>query len=409
MPSPAKNTVPRTPPRRGTPDFLLLILTIILVAFGVIMVFSASSMSATFWQDGDSLYYTKKQVLGVVLGSIGMLVAMNIHFTTLRKWTPAIFFMVLVLLVSVLAFGKEIKGAKSWFVIGGLQIQPVEMAKVGIVMYLSFLITKKGENFRSFKKGLLPSLMIIGIVIGLILLQPDLGSSIVLGLGALLVLIAGGANLKHLAMLAGAGAALGGFILGIAMLINPDIAGSYRLARLTTFIDPWADERGTGFHIVQSMYAFGHGGFTGAGFGQSIQKLHFLPAPHSDFIFAIIGEELGFIGSALFLLVYLLFIWRGIIVSLRCSDTYGTLVGLGLIGTMGIQALINIGGVTNSIPLTGVTLPLISYGGTSVMVTLTSLGILLGISRDYNRAAHEAQSDSSAKSKPAFRGRTISG
>jgi cell division protein FtsW len=166
----------------------------------------------------------------------------------------------------------------------------------------------------------------------------------------------------------------------------------YRMERITTFLDPWADETGSGFHVIQSLYAFGHGGWTGAGFGQSIQKLHFLPAPHNDFIFSIIGEELGFLGSSLFLLVYLLFIWRGIIVALRATDTFASLTGIGIIGTIAIQALINLGGVTNSIPLTGVTLPLISYGGTSVLVTLASLGILLGISRDYNREAEEAHS-----------------
>lgn len=380
--------------RRGTPDFLLLILTFALVLFGLIMVFSASSMSAAYYYAGDSLLFTKKQILGIVLGIIGMIVCMNIHYTKLKKLTPLFFFVVLVALVLVPFFGKDVKGARSWFPVGPLQLQPSEFAKTALVMYLAALITKKGDKFRDFKKGLLPALLIVGLVAFLIMLQPDFGSAVILSMGALLVIIAGGANLKQLALLGLAGGAL--LSIGTFIMVMANSEFGYRMERITTFFDPWADESGAGYHIIQSLYAFGHGGLTGAGFGQSIQKLHFLPAPHNDFIFSIIGEELGFIGSAFFLLVYLLFIWRGIIVALRATDTFASLTGLGIIGTIAVQALINLGGVTNSIPLTGVTLPLISYGGTSVLVTLTSLGILLGISRDYNREAEEAQSRSSS-------------
>lgn len=374
------------------------------------MVFSASSMSAAFWI-GDSLFYTKKQVLGIILGIIGMFVAMNIHPTKLKKLTPLYFGIVLVALALVPFIGidpDQTKGARSWFKIGPLQLQPTEFAKLGVSMYLANLVAKKGDSMRGFKKGLLPGLVIIGIVFLLIMKQPDLGSAVIICLGGLLILVVGGVNLKQLGALAGAGAALGSFILVIIFLVKPDFGG-YRLARFTSFLDPWADENFTGYHIVQSLYAFAHGGFSGAGFGQSIQKLHFLPAPHNDFIFSIIGEELGFIGASLFLMVYLLFIWRGIIVALRATDTYASLLGIGIIGTMAIQALINLGGVTNSIPLTGVTLPLISYGGTSILVTLTSLGVLLGISRDYNRAAaEEASKNSGSHSKPS-RKRTATG
>ena len=380
--------------RRGTPDFLLLILTFALVAFGLIMVFSASSMSAAYYYSGDALYFTKKQVLAIVLGIIGMIFCMNIHHTKLKKLTPLFFMVVLVLLVLVPFIGKELKGARSRFPIGPLQLQPSEFAKIAVVMYLAALISKKEEKFRDFQKGLLPALFIVGMVAFLIMLQPDFGSAVILSMGALLVIVVGGANLKQLTFLGVVGGALVSVVLLIMFLANSEFG--YRMERITTFLDPWADEAGSGFHVIQSLYAFGHGGWTGAGFGQSIQKLHFLPAPHNDFIFSIIGEELGFLGSSLFLLVYLLFIWRGIIVALRATDTFASLTGIGIIGTIAIQALINLGGVTNSIPLTGVTLPLISYGGTSVMVTLASLGILLGISRDYNREAEEAHSRGTA-------------
>lgn len=396
------------PPRKGTPDFLLLFLTLALVAFGLLMVYSASSMSATYNMEGDSLFYTKKQALGILLGIVGMVAAMNIHHTKLRKWTLPIFFCILVALFLVPFIGHAAKGARSWFKIGPLQLQPAEFAKLAVVMYLAALISKKQDKFRSFKQGLMPALVIVGIVSGLIMLQPDLGSTLILCGGAMIVIIVGGANMKHLVLLAAGGIGFMALIFAIITLVNPDFTGGYRMARLTSFLNPWADERGSGFHIVQSLYAFGHGGITGAGFGQSIQKLHFLPAPHNDFIFAIIGEELGFIGGAIFLLVYLLFIWRGIIVSLRCTDTYARLVGIGIMGTIGVQALVNLGGVTNSIPLTGVTLPLISYGGSSILVTLASMGILLGISRDYNRAAEEAEDAGRGKPSAIVR-KTVSG
>jgi cell division protein FtsW len=169
----------------------------------------------------------------------------------------------------------------------------------------------------------------------------------------------------------------------LSFLSDPQHAG-YRIQRFTAFMDPWADPTDTGFHLVQSLYAFGHGGFWGAGFGQSIQKLHYLPEAHNDFIFAIIGEEFGFFGTLIFLVAYLLFLWRGIVIALRCPDPFGNLAGMGIVSMIAVQALINLGGVTNTIPLTGVTLPLISYGGSSMLLTLTSMGILLNISREQN-------------------------
>lgn len=386
---------------------MLLFLTLALVAFGLIMVFSASSMSAAYHMEGDSLYYTKKQALGIALGLGGMIVCMNLRYDKLKKWALPFFFVVLVSLFLVPFIGHEAKGAKSWFKIGPLQLQPAEFAKLGIILYLSSLISKKQDKFSDFQKGLLPALIMVGFVAFLIMLQPDFGSTMILCMGAMLVIVVGGANLKHLGLLGAGIGGLGVLYVAFKFITKPDFASGYQVARITSFLDPWADPRGDGFHIVQSLYAFGHGGFMGAGFGQSIQKLHFLPAPHNDFIFSIIGEELGFIGSAFFLMCYLLFIWRGFIVSLRCKDTFGSLAGVGIMGMIGIQALINLGGVTNSIPLTGVTLPLISYGGSSILITLTSLGILLGISREQNREIAEAEAGS--KQRAVARKRPVTG
>ena len=368
--------------RKGSPDFLLLFMTLVLIAFGLLMVYSASSLSASYNYEGDSLHYMKRQIAAVVLGLVAMVFCMNIHYTTLRKLTLPFFFIVLVMLVLVPFIGIEMKGARSWFSLGPFNLQPAEFAKLSVILYLSALITKKGERFYNFKNGLLPAIIVVGLNVFLIFLQPDFGTCMVLTLSAALVILVGGANLKHLFLLG-----IGAVFFALLIIIYPILIGSsdHRLARITSFLHPEKDPLFTGFHILQSLYAFGHGGFYGAGFGQSIQKLGFLPGPHNDFIFAIIGEELGFVGSTAFLLFYLLFILRGIIIALRCPEIYGKLVGIGIIGLIGIQALVNLGGVTKSIPLTGVTLPLISYGGSSILVTIASMGILLGISREQNR------------------------
>lgn len=371
--------------RRGTPDFLLLFLTFSLVGFGLVMVFSASSMIsvASEFTNYNAWYFTKKQIIWASLGTMAMFVLMNIPVQRLRKWFHLFFAVTVVLLILVLLIGKEVKGARSWFGFGTLGIQPTEFAKLAVVLYLSSLINKKGETIRDFQTGLLPVFIIVGLVAGLIMLQPDLGSMLILLSCALIVIIAGGANLIHLiktgALLTGAL----GLFLGVYLLVANNYG--YRIERITSFFNPWNDPQDASYQLVQSLYAFGHGGITGTGIGRSIQKLYYLPEAHNDFIFAIIGEELGFIGSALFLLVYLAFIWRGLIVTLRSGELFNMLIGIGIVGMIGIQAIVNIGGVTGSIPITGVTLPLISYGGSSLLVTMASVGILLSISRDAHR------------------------
>ncbi|WP_018756563.1 putative lipid II flippase FtsW [Paenibacillus terrigena] len=373
--------------RRGTPDFQLLILTVLLVGFGLVMVFSASSSIAVINKNFnyDSLYFVKKQMMWAGLGFIAMMIAMNIRYEKYKKLFIPFFILTIILLALVPYVGKSLNGARSWFGIGSLGIQPTELAKITTILYLAALISKKGETFRDFKKGFFPVMLIVGFVAGLIMLQPDLGSCMILIACSGIIIIAGGANLKHIFACIAVLVVGASIVLGINFLINGGSGGGYRVGRLTSFLDPWQDPQGTGFHLINSLKALGHGGLTGAGFGQSIQKLHYLPYPYNDFIFAVIGEELGFIGSAIFLLFYLYFIWRGLIVSLRCPDRYGTLVGVGIMGLFAVQTFINIGGVTQTIPITGVTLPLISYGGSSLFMMLGSIGILLSISREANR------------------------
>ena len=371
-------------PRRGTPDFLLLFLTFLLVCFGLAMVFSATSATSAVEFD-DPWLFVKKQAVAVVLGTIGMLFFMNIRYGILKKFAVPFLLLALFMLIAVIIVGTAERGSKSWFDLGMFHFQPTEFAKLAVVLYLAALISKKGEKFRDFQNGLLPALLILGFIAGLIMLQPDLGSCAILVLGSLIVIAVGGANLKHLFLVGITATGIGGLGISLFLLTRPEDYTNYRIERFTSFLDPFADQLNSGYHLVQSLYAFGHGGLWGAGFGQSIQKLHYLPEAHNDFIFAIIAEELGFIGSALFLLVYLLFLWRGIIVSLRCPDPFGNLAGIGIMSMLCIQAIINIGGVSGAMPLTGVTLPFISYGGSSIMMSLIGMGVVLGISRENNK------------------------
>lgn len=377
--------------KRGTPDFQLLILTLLLVGFGLVMVFSSSSNIAVVSKNFnyDSMFFVKKQLMFAVLGVISMFIAMNIPYTKYKKLFVPAFILIVIVLMMMPFIGSVLNGSRSWLLLGPVSIQPTEFAKIIIILYLSALISKKGERFRDLRTGYIPVMMIVGFVAGLIMLQPDLGSCLILVGTSGLIIFAGGANLKHIMaslvlLILGASLVLGAQALfkGLHSSGSTDASGSdYKAGRIEAFLDPWADSKGTGWNLVQSLTAIGHGGVAGTGFGQSIQKLHYLPNAYNDFIFSVIGEEFGFVGTALFLLIYIYFIWRGLIVALRCQDTFGTLVGVGIMGLIAIQAFVNIGGVTRTIPITGVTLPFISYGGSSLLVMMASMGIVLSISR----------------------------
>lgn len=385
-------------PKRGTPDFQLLILTLLLVGFGLVMVFSASSSftlaSSKF--GNDPLYFMKRQMIWIVLGTVVMFTAMNIHYSKFKKWYVPIFIITVILLL-IVAFTERINGAKSWLNIGKMGIQPTELAKISIILYLSALINKKGERFRDFRTGYIPVMVIVGIVAGLIMMQPDLGSCLILVATSGLVIYAGGASMKHIL------GSIALLVLGLGLVLGAKAAidslspasdsvaatQDYRKGRIEAFIDPYKDPEGEGYNIIQSLTALGQGGISGSGFGKSIQKLDYLKYPYTDFIFPVIGEEFGFVGTSIFLILYLYFIWRGILIALRCKDPFGTLVGIGIMGLIAIQAFVNIGGATKTIPLTGVTLPFISYGGSSLLVSMLCMGIMLNISRETNLPATE--------------------
>ncbi|WP_172194881.1 putative lipid II flippase FtsW [Saccharibacillus qingshengii] len=384
----------KTRPPKAPPDFQLLILTLILTGFGLLMVFSASSsftlLSKKF--SYNPLFFTLSQFQYALIGIVVMLVTMNIPYKRFKKLFVPMFLLTFALLILVL-FMPAVNGAHSWIELGPISVQPTELAKISTILYLAALISKKGERFRDLRSGFMPIIVIVSVIAGLVMLQPDLGSCVILVSACFLVIYAGGASIKHIlgsVMILGLILAL--FLGGKELLTQKtadeaQATSNYQVGRIQAYLDPFADPQGSTQNLLNSLIAIGEGGVTGAGYGQSIQKLSYLSNPHNDFIFAIIGEEFGFIGTAVFLLLYLYFLWRGLLVSLRCTDIFGTLTGVGIVGLIGIQAFINIGGVTNTIPLTGVTLPFISHGGTSLLITLFSMGILLSISRDSKKAA----------------------
>jgi cell division protein FtsW len=358
---------------RSAPDMTMLLCTLILLTIGVVMVYSASAVLA-FHEFGDWYYYLKRQLLFAVLGVVAMVFTMNVDYWVWKKQARLILIICFVMVAAVLIPGVGVVrgGARSWLGIGSFGIQPSEFMKMGMILFLSKLLSEKQSTITTFTKGLLPPLGLVGLAFGLIMLQPDLGTGVVLVGAALLIIYASGARLLHLTYLG---------LAGIAGFIGLIIAAPYRLQRITAFLDPWADPLGAGYQAIQSLYAIGPGGLVGLGLGMSRQKYSYLPEPQTDFIFSIIAEELGFIGGSCVLILFLLLLWRGLRIAITAPDTFGSLLATGIVGMIAIQVIINIGVVIGMFPVTGITLPLISAGGSSLTLMLTSIGILLNISR----------------------------
>lgn len=361
---------------RTAPDAVLLISTLLLLIIGVVMVYSASSI-LSFHDFGDSLYYVKRQLLFAVLGVLAMGMTMNVDYWVWKKYAKLGLLICFIMLVVVLIPGVGVirGGARSWLGISSFGIQPSEFMKIGMIVFMAKLLSEQQGKITQFTKGLLPPLIIMGLAFGLIMLQPDLGTGAVLVGATLLIIYTAGARISHLSMLA---------LVGLAGFVGLIAAAPYRLQRITAFLDPWQDPLGAGYQSIQSLYAIGPGRLAGLGFGNSLQKYSYLPEPQTDFIFSIIGEELGFIGGSLVLILFSLLVWRGLRTAITAPDTFGSLLATGISGMIAVQVVINVGVVIGMFPVTGITLPLISYGGSSLTLMLTSLGILLNISR-YSR------------------------
>ncbi|MFF2018273.1 putative lipid II flippase FtsW [Paenibacillus sp. NPDC058177] len=364
---------------RGRPDFSLFFLTLLLVGFGLIMIFSAS-YPAAFIKHDSPWHYVMKQGVFALTGLFVMLIFMCIPFSVWKKASPILLTFSLVMLVLVLIGGADINGARRWFVLGGFNLQPSEFSKLTVIVYLSAIISRKGERIRNFRNGLLPIILVIGTILLLIMRQPDFGTVLILFFIAVTILWVGDVDLRHMLLLS---------MALVPMFVYLAVSKSYRLDRVSAFLNPLDDLQGSGYQLTQSLYALGNGGLTGTGIGQGVQKLLYLPEAHTDFIFAVVGEELGFVGTFMLFVVFFLFIWRGFITAIRSSDPFGLMLGMGIVMMIFIQSLLNVGSVIGSLPITGVPLPFISYGGSSLILCLASTGILLSISRDNHRRRQE--------------------
>jgi cell division protein FtsW len=360
---------------RTSPDFLIIFSTLFILSIGIVMVYSASAVLSFQQHDGDWYFYTKRQLLFAILGIIAMFFTMNVDYWVWKKWAKVGLVVCFVLLILVLFIGVVRNGAQSWIGVGAFSIQPAEFMKLAMIVFLAKLLSENQKQIPLFFKGLMPPLMIVGLAFGLIMLQPDLGTGAVLVGTSMVIIYAAGARLIHLFGLA---------MIGVVGLVGMVIAAPYRIKRITGFLDPWSDPLGSGFQIIQSLYAIGPGGIMGLGLGMSRQKYAYLPEPQTDFIFSILAEELGFIGGGTILVLFLLIFWRGMRTAITAPDLFGSLLATGIIAMIAVQVIINIGVVTGMFPVTGITLPFISYGGSSLTLMLTAVGVLLNISR-YSR------------------------
>ncbi|TMN23495.1 stage V sporulation protein E [Lentibacillus cibarius] len=355
------------------PDYTLLTIILALLVIGTVMVYSSSYVWAEY-KYADPHFFLKRQLLFSGIGTIAMFFFMTIPYTTWKKYSKVILLACFLLLLVVLipGIGMERGGAQSWIGVGAFSIQPSEFMKLGLIIFLAAYLTVQQKYITSFKKGFFPSLILVFTAFGLIMLQPDLGTGAVLVATCMVMIYAAGARLLHFAGLIAIG------IIGFAGLI---LSAPYRISRITAFLNPWEDPTGDGFQIIQSLYAIGPGGLMGLGFGESIQKYFYLPEPQNDFIFAILGEEFGFLGGTFVIGLFILLFWRGLKVALEAPDAYGRFLALGIVSMLTIQVMMNISVVIGLIPVTGVTLPFLSYGGSSLTLTLCSAGILLNVSR----------------------------
>lgn len=356
-------------------DFILFLSISLLVAIGIVMVFSASSYSAFFDPKiKDSMFYLKRQGISAVIGACAMFFMIRYDYHKLKKFTLPIMIVTFILLI-VVFFMPETNGARRWIPLPVFNLQPSEIAKYVIILYMAKSLEIKGEKIKSFTYGILPYLIVSGIFAVVILLEPNLSIATVIMLVTLIILFTAGAEWSHfIGLIAGVG------VLGVVgILIEP-----FRIKRVLNFLDPWKDPKNAGYQLIQSLLALGSGGITGVTLGKSRQKAYYIPEPHTDFIFAIIGEELGLIGCTLIIILFLVLIWRGIRTAIRAKDTYGTLLAVGITSVIAVQAIINIAVVTGSMPVTGVPLPFISYGGSALLFNLMAMGILLNISRQCN-------------------------
>lgn len=367
----------------GKLDTGLLAVTLGLVGIGILMVYSSGHV-LSYSQYGSSYHYLKIQGIACALGIIGMIFASYIPYRFYDKYSNILLFLAFGLLILVFTpIGTSVRGAEGgrfnrWITLAGFQFQPVEFAKIALIIHTAHFLARNPERIKNLFNGVLPNILIIGLMFGLVAVQPDFGSAVLLAATAGCLLFIGGIRLSHMFMLIGTGGAL----LTVFIIRDP-----YRLTRLTEYWASIQSPDAASYQLGRSLNALKWGGLYGVGIDGSTAKINYLPYPHTDFIFSVLGEEFGLIGTTIVILIFMIFIWRGISIARRTEDRFGALFATGLTIIIGIQAFINIGVVTGLLPTKGITLPFLSYGGSSLVISLVSVGMLLNISRSATRSS----------------------
>ena len=353
-------------------DIPLFVVTLLLVGVGIIMVYSSSAIFAES-KFGDSFYFFKKMLLFSTLGFGALFLALRIPFEKWIAWTYPILFFALFLMTFVVFshLGVSAGGAPRWLGVGPIRFQPSEFAKFGLVLFMAYSVAKKRERMAHFGVGVVPHLILGSLLIGIVLLQRDLGSAVMMAGIIGIMMYVGGARGIHLLSL---------FLATLPLIYHLVLSEGYRLKRILTFLDPWRDRYGSGFQVIQSYLAFSEGGLFGKGLGAGQQKLFYLPEAHTDFIFAVIGEELGLIGVLFVMGLFVFFCYRGFRIALRTEDVFGRSLAFGITTLIGLQAVCNMGVVMGLLPTKGLVLPFVSYGGSSLVATLFAVGVLLNVS-----------------------------
>ena len=383
--SPTKRRAPAQPARKGrrlggkpvgrrSPTFVLLLaLVAVLSLIGLVMVLSASSVTALY-EYGSSWYHFKRQLIWVTIGTVAMVIVMRVAYHRWRRYTKALVLGsgLLMVLVMVPGLGVNVNGSSRWLGYGFARIQPSEFAKLAVLLFVADLLARRSDKVGNWRVTLQPVLVVFGAFAAMLMLQPNLGTTIILAAIVFVMLFVSGVEIKPLVLTF----AVGGVLATLAATLEP-----YRRRRLLGFINPWKDSQNTGYQTIQSQVGIARGGITGSGLGQSRAKWGFLPFAHTDFIFAIISEELGLIGAVLVVALFVALGVAGIRTALRAPDHYGMLLATGITSWILIQAFVNIGAVVGVLPITGVPLPFVSFGGSSLVVTMASVGLLLSVAR----------------------------
>ena len=353
---------------------ILLTAVVIISLFGTLMIYSSSYVWAEY-KFNDPYKYLKSQSIFLILGYIVMFIVSKFPYQNYKKLSNIIFFICLGMLVLVLipGIGTVRNGSRSWFGIGSLGLQPSEFAKLGLIIFTSKYLANNTKELKNIKKGVLPILGVLLLIFGLIMLEPDFGTGVVIVMTIIVLLFISGVKINFFIKIGILG------LLGVIILI---LIAPYRLERIISFINPWTDPLGSGFQIIQSLYAIGPGGLLGLGFGNSIQKHFYLPEPQTDFIFAIISEEFGFLGVLIISTLFITIIYSGLKISMRCQDNFGKFLAFGITFGLAFQTILNLMVVVGLLPVTGVTLPFLSYGGSSLLISLINMGILLNIDKN---------------------------